>query len=894
MGAVKNFYLHVYKQDAQAFLIRAEFDGANREQTISADLPHLEAEEIKQAPTWLHKGQFDEPKARRFGEHLFQSIFPAEIRQFFWSAYRSVKEPDRLRLLICFPMPAPLNHLPWELLYTPESGLGFLGRSPRLYLARLYKEMPISTHAFKGRLLNVLVVSAEPAGYPPISAEVEVQSVTEPLRKTTSLGDFIKLLLRNLARFTSLKELAGHVRNRMRFRVKDQPAITQPDLDHLLNQAESEGDPFHVIHFIGHGDRDGLLLEPEQGGDGWLPAGEFAEIVGREATLLVVLSACESASGAQFVESTARAVLKKGVPAVIGMQAPVLDIVTVEFFKEFYTAWASGQPLEGAIAAARRLAPETGAAAETDWGIPTLYLGTSEALIAQSAGQAPMWLRAPLWFLQTGWKGIFTLAGLLGVIGVFLAFPDQARQIRMSIEPLRCNRPVPMEGTFNVAFSPFVVMDETGRIEKGAQGKALAITLYKNIEASLEGIDSLSGGIEARGPRQTCTVTGATSDELRLSAAELASRMSANILIYGVIHTGKGLPELELEFTISSEGFKENPEIAGNHALGRSLPYDAGRDPGLSGSVISQRSLILSQIIKGLAYYAADHYSPALEYFQMAADNPTWWSSDGKESIYLMIGNTIQRQAGCNLDASLLPDASDAYAQALAIRDDFLRAKAGKAATTYLLSLNDTSKLPGGCPEAGLYQDYVDTELLYQSQEEFEDLLAEVSSQAADSENSRALIPKLHTGLGTIYLVRYMTDGDPHWLDDSRSAYQEAIRLGEGQPAADFHVGQAHAMLGTLAECEGDVQQAKANYTQAAVRMSPAYNALYSASLGEIYCREDNLDGAVQAYKNAVANCGLASENECVYFFRNCDQYNTRWKELLRYQAEELETCGPK
>ncbi len=892
MSKFKDFFLVVKKQSADTFLVQAWTEWERHEDSLKASAFRLKKDELEKALSWLWKGHFDEAGAREFGERLFQVVFTPEIRQFFWKTYHSLNKSEQLRILICFPMDPPFNRLPWELLYTTESNLGFLARSPRLSLARYYMEMPQDERQLQGGSLSVLLVSAQSPGSPPISAGKEIEAVTAPLRKASSLGELVREIWRNLRHVKSFGDVARRIRNRQRFEVQSIPAASFAKFDQTISKAVEDGQPFQVIHFIGHGKADALLFEadPEKNQDGLIAAEKFAESVNRSATLLVVLNACESASGSNFVESTAAALLHKGVPAVLGMQTPVLDQVSVEFGREFYTAWAGGQSLEDAVATARRLSPAKGAAAVTDWGIPTLYLGTHKELVIHPEKSVPLWIRFPLWILQGGWKLVVGLAFLLGIITTYLAIPDLDKQIRMSIEPLRCEIPYPMEGNFNIAFSPFLVEDKNGRFVKDRAGRDLAQKLYTSLESSLRDLDVLGGSVEMRGPNETCGLYGKSTQEIRGSAETLLKEMDADILVYGVLHQGEGPPELELEFQVDSEGFLQNPELGGDYALGSRLPFEPERDPNLSASAISQRALILSQIIKGLTYYNADQFSRALEYFQSASKNPTWWTSDGKELIYLLIGNTYQRRSGCNMKTDDLPGALQAYEQSLAIEPDFLRSQIGRAGALYLLSLNDISKLPGGCPAPGLYQGFVNLEKLNQAAQSFENVRDELLAEPESVESKNAL-PKVYAGLGYSYLVRFLAGEGEEWLEQSRSMFQEVINLGKDNLVVQFHVGQANGMLGTLAQCDRNQDLALEFYQKAAGRMSPNTNALYYSRIGEISCQKGDLKGATLAYKNAVANCGLAAEAECTVFYADCDGYNTRWKNLLERKNQGKTTC---
>ena len=70
------------------------------------------------------------------------------------------------------------------------------------------------------------------------------------------------------------------------------------------------------------------------------------------------------------------ALLKAGIPAVIGMQFQVKDGPAIAFAAAFYTALAAGKPLDLAVAYGRRMvidaANESGDGAQS-FGIPVVY-----------------------------------------------------------------------------------------------------------------------------------------------------------------------------------------------------------------------------------------------------------------------------------------------------------------------------------------------------------------------------------------------------------------------------------------------------------------------------------------------------------------------------------------
>ena len=104
------------------------------------------------------------------------------------------------------------------------------------------------------------------------------------------------------------------------------------------------------------------------------------------------------------------------MPVAIGMQVPILDEAAVEFAQEFYGAWAAGQPIEGALAYARRLIGEETPGAAADWSTPVLFMGPVEGLTLDLAPPPPSVPRA-VRFLR--WSAALFLT-LLSTIGLLL------------------------------------------------------------------------------------------------------------------------------------------------------------------------------------------------------------------------------------------------------------------------------------------------------------------------------------------------------------------------------------------------------------------------------------------------------------------------------------------
>ena len=106
-----------------------------------------------------------------------------------------------------------------------------------------------------------------------------------------------------------------------------------------------------ILHFSGHGNQDGLLLEDPLGQARLLRAEDLARILGAYNDgnlILAFLSACHS-------EEACRLVVRAGVPLVVGIlrQATIADQAAREFARAFYRLLAQGRGVGRAFEAAK-------------------------------------------------------------------------------------------------------------------------------------------------------------------------------------------------------------------------------------------------------------------------------------------------------------------------------------------------------------------------------------------------------------------------------------------------------------------------------------------------------------------------------------------------------------
>lgn len=107
---------------------------------------------------------------------------------------------------------------------------------------------------------------------------------------------------------------------------------------------------------------------------------EFAKMVRRSGARLVVLTTCDAAHRDQMRfrwSSVAAALLRAGVPVVVGMQFAISDKAAIEFSKGFYKAVAQGLSVDEAVGHGReKLKVATKDSPLADFGLPVLYTRT--------------------------------------------------------------------------------------------------------------------------------------------------------------------------------------------------------------------------------------------------------------------------------------------------------------------------------------------------------------------------------------------------------------------------------------------------------------------------------------------------------------------------------------
>jgi formylglycine-generating enzyme required for sulfatase activity len=284
----------------------------------------------------------DEALLLELGQQLFHALFGQKAGEVY-CRYLD-KAAGRLRLLLTIAQPE-LVRLPWEYLH---NGKSFLGLDLQTPVVRGVVTTPWAVRS--ERPLRLLIVGASPLDQAALAVTEERRQIEEELRQATKRGDII------------IRRLDGE------------------QMDRDLPQALLEFAP-HVLHFAGHGQTDGLLLEGA-GGRGLPVSGTgLRDLIANVKSLrLVVLNACDLAGIKDKKRlSVAARLVQVGLPMAVGMQFAISDRAALAFSEGFYEALAQRLPLEAATAWARaRISYYLGRGRDTvEWGTPVVYMAAA-------------------------------------------------------------------------------------------------------------------------------------------------------------------------------------------------------------------------------------------------------------------------------------------------------------------------------------------------------------------------------------------------------------------------------------------------------------------------------------------------------------------------------------
>ena len=283
-----------------------------------------------------------------YGQLLYEYLFGEDDRfKDFLEANDTYRDQARLTLAI-HSNAAALWQVPWEYLHDGKDHLVLTGRFLLSRVPHGLGQMPTSPAPLP---LRLLVVISSPDKQTSLDTEEEVGVIQEALDEVVRSG---------------------------RVLVEYLDDATLPAVGDTLRGFQP-----HVLHYTGHGgydvesERSTLALEREDGSTHSVGITELRPYLKEAKDLrLVVLSGCHTArtSAVDAFRGVATGLLAEDIPAVLAMQASILDQSGIVLAQAFYQALAEGELPTQAVQRTRLALWQAEEGPGYDWGIPALYL----------------------------------------------------------------------------------------------------------------------------------------------------------------------------------------------------------------------------------------------------------------------------------------------------------------------------------------------------------------------------------------------------------------------------------------------------------------------------------------------------------------------------------------
>jgi hypothetical protein len=289
--------------------------------------------------------------AINLGRQLFDALFQGEGRDILSRTEASARNGGDAGVRVRLTMDlrdlgvCEAAALPWEMMCR-EDGSPLAISSQTALVRAIDTPLPAAPRPMTGPL-RVLALRSNPEGTPQLDLQQEVDVVSASWAELPGLQvDFV--------------------------------APTQAAILDALARAEH-----HVIHYMGHGGFDPastggrLLLENDDGSLRRVGAETFADWVADSPLRLVFLNACETGRTPGRAEvppfaGVADALIRAGLPAVIGNQFSVTDDGAITFARTFYARVVQGYPIDEAAALARKAIYDD--SMPVQWATPVLYM----------------------------------------------------------------------------------------------------------------------------------------------------------------------------------------------------------------------------------------------------------------------------------------------------------------------------------------------------------------------------------------------------------------------------------------------------------------------------------------------------------------------------------------
>lgn len=317
------------------------------------------------------------------GQTLYDALFFGTIRDSWLTAQslaQSQKSILRFRLALKH---EPLLSIPWEVLHPSATDsfrfivTGTEVAFSRYHPYRLTKNANFMVSPASDEALKILIVISSPDDQEKLALKQEVQHLQAELKIQPS---------------PDARDIV--------FKVLENPGREE------LTQALERG-KYHVFHYAGHSNIGGAggdiyLVNQKTGLTESLSGEDLAGLLENNNISMAVFNSCRSGDtgfGENLQMGTdvnlAQAVVKRGIPAVLAMVAPIPDQVALTFSRLVYRNINLGFPIDVSLSRARQGLLSAYGSNQLYWALPVLYLHPKfDGILIkgnESADQDPAW-----------------------------------------------------------------------------------------------------------------------------------------------------------------------------------------------------------------------------------------------------------------------------------------------------------------------------------------------------------------------------------------------------------------------------------------------------------------------------------------------------------------------
>ena len=339
MNQYTNFDITI-SGDRTPFAVLASYRGLSGASTFGQDALHPVWQEYLARLGDPYQTQGEELLAE-IGSRLFSELIRDQVRDLWAQARTDLDDGGRLRLRLILHPPA-VAALPWETLHDPRRNQSFAADA-NISLVRTQNLVSFVARprALEAALpLKLLLVTVDTGtGDAPIPQRPEHGEQGNRLATHKESGQIRSAVAGLSSARVKLDQLDGRVTVQQ---IRERLLTTRPD----------------ILHFVGHGNEDGLLLWADDAPALVSAATLRAVLQQSESVKLVFLNACLAGrvDSSRPFASIAHQLLQSGLPAVIAMRYEILDRSAANFAAEFYEALVSGQGrghIDAAVSIAR-------------------------------------------------------------------------------------------------------------------------------------------------------------------------------------------------------------------------------------------------------------------------------------------------------------------------------------------------------------------------------------------------------------------------------------------------------------------------------------------------------------------------------------------------------------